>query len=163
MGERFDDVKSILVVEDDSTLRRVLQDNFESRGFEVDAISDGEVGLTHACRGSYDIIVLDVMLPGANGFEICQHVRERGIETPIVMLTAKGQEDDVVRGLIANEQMDFAIECVVDDADVECGGEIDDGGELVSVVLKGTIEDGEISGGADFGGWGSGDWYARRQ
>lgn len=92
-------MKSILIIEDDQTLLRGLCDNFRSRGFDVETASDGEAALRQASRGDADIILLDIMLPEVNGYEICRNVRRAGISTPIVMLTAKGQEDDIVRGL----------------------------------------------------------------
>ena len=90
---------SILIIEDDSSLLRGLCDNFESGGFDVHTATDGESALTAALAGETDIILLDIMLPGINGFEICRQVRSAGLAVPIVMLTAKGQEEDIVRGL----------------------------------------------------------------
>jgi len=90
---------SILIVEDDPAMLRGLKDNFESRGFRVRTASDGEAGLQAALAAEADVVLLDVMLPGVNGYEICRAVRERGIQAPIIMLTAKGQEDDIVLGL----------------------------------------------------------------
>lgn len=92
-------MKSILIIEDDQTLLRGLCDNFKSRGFNVRTASDGNAALQQASRGDADIILLDIMLPEVNGYEICRSVRRAGVTTPIVMLTAKGQEDDIVRGL----------------------------------------------------------------
>ncbi|MBC8350829.1 MAG: response regulator transcription factor [Planctomycetes bacterium] len=90
---------SILIIEDDATLLRGLRDNFMSRGFDVSVATDGTNALDAATQDSTDIILLDIMLPHVNGYEICRRVREAGVETPIVMLTAKGQEDDIIRGL----------------------------------------------------------------
>jgi DNA-binding response OmpR family regulator/tRNA A-37 threonylcarbamoyl transferase component Bud32 len=89
----------VLIIEDDTTLLRGLKDNFESRGYRVDTASDGEAGLEASLRTDPDLIILDIMLPKMNGYEICRAVREQTLETPIIMLTAKGQEDDIVRGL----------------------------------------------------------------
>jgi DNA-binding response OmpR family regulator len=91
--------ESILIVEDDPTLLRALRDNFEFDGYKVLAAADGEAGLQHAVDGRPDLIVLDIMLPKVNGYEICRLVRKAGLEMPILMLTAKGQESDVVLGL----------------------------------------------------------------
>ncbi|MEM7350432.1 MAG: response regulator transcription factor [Acidobacteriota bacterium] len=91
--------ETILIIEDDPTLLRGLKDNFEGRGYRVVTASDGEQGLTETLTGDADLILLDIMLPDVNGFEICQQARGAGIDTPIVMLTARGQEDDTVRGL----------------------------------------------------------------
>ncbi len=90
---------SILIIEDDSTLLRGLKDNFESRGFQVRTESDGRDGLDAALASTPDLIILDIMLPTLNGFEICSELREHDLDVPIIMLTAKGQEEDIIRGL----------------------------------------------------------------
>jgi len=92
-------METILIVEDDSTMLRGLKDNFEYAGYTVITASDGESGLESAMNKSPDLIVLDIMLPKINGYEICRLVREKGITTPIIMLTAKGQESDIILGL----------------------------------------------------------------
>ena len=89
----------VLVVEDEPGLRLTLTDRLSSEGYSVDTASDGEAGLAHASRGGYDLIVLDVMLPRMNGFDVCREVRHRGVTTPILMLTARGQVVDRVVGL----------------------------------------------------------------
>ncbi|MEM9553350.1 MAG: response regulator transcription factor [Acidobacteriota bacterium] len=91
--------ESILIIEDDPVLRRGLVDNFRRRGYAVHAEADGDSGLAAALERAPDLILLDIMLPGVHGFEICRQVRAAGFDMPIVMLTAKGQEDDIVRGL----------------------------------------------------------------
>lgn len=91
--------ESILIVEDDPTLLRGLKDNFEFKGYCVHTASDGEKGLAAAVDGKPDLIVLDLMLPKVNGYEICRLIREEGLDTPILMLTAKGEESDIVLGL----------------------------------------------------------------
>ena len=92
-------METILIIEDDSTMLRGLKDNFEFKGYNVITAADGETGLNAALDSKCDLIVLDIMLPKINGYEICRLVRERKIETPIIMLTAKGQESDIVLGL----------------------------------------------------------------
>ena len=92
-------MQTILIIEDDSTMLRGLKDNFEFKGYGVVTASDGESGLNAALDSHCDLIVLDIMLPKINGYEICRLVRERGIEVPIIMLTAKGQESDILLGL----------------------------------------------------------------
>lgn len=92
-------MQRVLIVEDDLVLSRVLEDNFTLEGYSVKTASDGEAGLEAALGDGADLIVLDIMLPKLNGFEICESVRRRGVETPVIMLTAKGQESDVVLGL----------------------------------------------------------------
>ncbi len=89
----------ILIIEDDAALLRGLVDNFRDRGFHVLKAEDGQRGLDSALTESPDLILLDIMLPKVNGYEICRRIRQHGLEMPIVMLTAKGQEEDIVRGL----------------------------------------------------------------
>src|SRR6266508_169181 len=82
-------VPRVLLVEDEAGLRLTLSDRLVSEGYAVDTASDGEAGLAHAASGAYDLIVLDVMLPRMNGFDVCREVRRRGVTTPILMLTAR--------------------------------------------------------------------------
>ena len=89
----------LLIVEDEPAIARGLTDIFRQHGFDVMAEADGEAGLAAALSAKPDLILLDIMLPRINGFEICRAVREQGIDVPIVMLTAKGREEDIVRGL----------------------------------------------------------------
>lgn len=89
----------ILIVEDDVALLRGLVDNFKAEGFEVISASEGGAGLDAALDEGPDLALLDVMLPEVNGLEICQSIRKEGLEYPVVMLTAKGQESDIVLGL----------------------------------------------------------------
>ena len=91
--------ETVLVIEDDSTMLRVLRDNYAFQGFKVLTASDGEEGVRTALEKRPDLIILDIMLPKANGYEVCRLVREQGLEVPIIMLTAKGQESDIVLGL----------------------------------------------------------------
>jgi DNA-binding response OmpR family regulator len=90
---------SILIVEDDPALLRGLKDNFEAQDYRVHLARDGQEGLSAALANPPDLLVLDIMLPKLNGYEICRAVRARRLEMPIIMLTAKGQEEDIVRGL----------------------------------------------------------------
>jgi DNA-binding response OmpR family regulator len=89
----------ILIVEDEPALLRGLKDTFEAQGYEVLTAQDGEKGLDLALTSDPGLILLDIMLPRVNGYEICRAVRENGLEMPIVMLTAKGQEEDIILGL----------------------------------------------------------------
>jgi len=91
--------ESVLIIEDDPTLLRGLKDNFELRGYSVRCARDGESGLEAALSDPPDLVVLDIMLPKVNGFEVCRLLREPDLDMPIIMLTAKGQEEDIVRGL----------------------------------------------------------------
>jgi DNA-binding response OmpR family regulator len=92
-------MKRILVVEDEAKLRRVLVDFLQSEGYEVIVATDGEAGLELACTQKTDVIILDVMLPKMNGLDMCRSLRERGFKTPILLITAKGEETDKVLGL----------------------------------------------------------------
>ena len=94
-----DDRRRVLVIEDDVDLARALSNLLEDDGFVVAQRHDGEAGFAEALRGSYQVIVLDVMLPKRNGFSVCQDLRNAGIETPLLMLTAKDGELDEVEGL----------------------------------------------------------------
>jgi len=91
--------ETILIIEDDPTMLRGLKDNFEFEGYQVTAAGDGERGLAAALQGKPDLVILDIMLPKINGYEICRLIRKHGLHMPIIMLTAKGQESDVVLGL----------------------------------------------------------------
>ncbi|MHC4843975.1 MAG: response regulator transcription factor, partial [Planctomycetota bacterium] len=92
-------METVLIIEDDSTMLRGLKDNFEFKGYKVFTASDGEEGLKAALNKKPDLILLDIMLPKINGYEICRLVRQEGLEMPIIMLTAKGEESDIVLGL----------------------------------------------------------------
>jgi len=89
----------ILLIEDEPALVRGLSDSLRANGLAVATAMDGEAGLDAAMRGDADLILLDVMLPKVNGYEICRAIREHGLEVPIIMLTARGQERDVILGL----------------------------------------------------------------
>ena len=91
--------KTILIIEDDETLLRGLSDNFSDAGYVVQTANDGRAGLRQAQDDPPDVMLLDIMLPLVNGYELCEKVRQRNLKFPIVMLTAKGQEEDIVRGL----------------------------------------------------------------
>jgi DNA-binding response OmpR family regulator len=91
--------RTLLIIEDDATLLRGLKDNFQNHGFDVRTATDGREGLDAALDGTADLILLDIMLPEINGYEICRRIRHDGLDVPILMLTAKGQEEDIVRGL----------------------------------------------------------------
>src|SRR6266545_4791172 len=90
---------SVLIIEDDPALLRGLKDNFEARHYRVRVACDGREGLSAALASPPDLLVLDVMLPKMNGYEICRAVRAKKLDLPIIMLTAKGQEEDIIRGL----------------------------------------------------------------
>jgi len=92
-------MKKILIIEDDESIRMALEDDFRLENYEVIVAFDGIEGLTKAANSDIDLIILDIMLPGMNGFDICKKLRSQGIRTPVIMLTAKGQEIDRVVGL----------------------------------------------------------------
>jgi DNA-binding response OmpR family regulator len=89
----------ILIVEDDPALLRGVSDNFAARGYHVETAGDGERGLEKARRLRLDLAILDVMLPRINGYEICRHLRQEGSALPVIFVTAKGEESDVLLGL----------------------------------------------------------------
>ncbi len=89
----------ILVIEDEPEMQRGLRDNLEFEGYSVLAVGDGKKGLETIRAKKFDLILLDVMLPGISGFDICKKIREEGITTPVILLTAKGEEVDKVLGL----------------------------------------------------------------
>jgi DNA-binding response OmpR family regulator len=92
-------METILIVEDDSTMLRGLKDNFEIKGHRVKTATDGRLGLKAALAEPPDLIVLDIMLPEMNGFELCDNIRKKNLDMPIIMLTAKGEESDIILGL----------------------------------------------------------------
>ena len=92
-------VFAILIIEDEEDLVRGIKLNLSDEGYEVDWAADGEDGLQKAQEGMYDLIILDIMLPKKNGLDICRELRHKKINTPIIMLTAKGEEVDKVLGL----------------------------------------------------------------
>lgn len=89
----------ILVVDDEQNMRTGLKDNLEFEGYEVETANDGEEGLKKILVNNYDLIILDVMMPKKSGFDVCKETRKNGITTPIILLTAKGEEIDKVVGL----------------------------------------------------------------
>lgn len=91
--------QNILLVEDEQALCMTLSDRLSSEGYNVDCAHDGVEGLEKALRSGYDLILLDVMLPRKNGFDVCREVREAGVATPMIMLTARGDTVDKVIGL----------------------------------------------------------------
>jgi two-component system alkaline phosphatase synthesis response regulator PhoP len=91
--------RHILLVEDEESLILTLQDRLTSEGYRVTVATDGETALDTATRTAFDCLVLDVSLPKKNGFDVCRDLRQRGVQTPILMLTARGQVFDRVLGL----------------------------------------------------------------
>lgn len=91
--------RTVLIVEDDPTLLRVISDNFVSRDYLVVGVEDGNRAIEVAIERNFDLIILDVMLPLANGYEVCRYLRQEKVETPIIFLTAKGEESDILLGL----------------------------------------------------------------
>jgi len=92
-------MEKILIVEDEEHILMALEDDFKLEGYQVTTSSDGNKGLELGMKNEYHAIILDVMLPGINGFEICKKLRQANKNTPIIMLTAKGQEVDKILGL----------------------------------------------------------------
>src|SRR5947199_7380365 len=91
--------KRILLIEDEPGLVLTLSDRLSKEGYAVEAARDGETGLQRAVTEGFDVILLDVMLPRKNGFDVCRDLRQRGVATPVLMLTARTQVVDRVVGL----------------------------------------------------------------
>ena len=92
-------MKRILLVEDEPGLVMTLTDRLQREGYAIETAADGESGLRRASREPFDLVLLDVMLPRMGGFDVCRDLRKRGIDIPIIMLTARGQIVDKVVGL----------------------------------------------------------------
>ena len=91
----------VLIIEDEVLLANSLKVLLESKGFEVEAVYDGESGTEYAELGIYDLLILDVMMPKMNGYEVARTVRAKRCSTPILMLTAKSELEDRIEGLNA--------------------------------------------------------------
>jgi DNA-binding response OmpR family regulator len=91
--------RTVVVVEDEPQMRNILSDNLEFEGYRVVAVDSGERGLQEFERRAVSLLIVDVMLPGMSGFELCQRLRGRGSHVPIIMLTARTQERDRIYGL----------------------------------------------------------------
>ena len=90
---------NILIVEDEPAMLSGLKDNLEFEGYDVDTAIEGDSGLNKILNNHYSLVLLDVMLPNLSGFDICKKARNEGVQTPIILLTAKGEEMDKVLGL----------------------------------------------------------------
>ena len=100
MNDKCNDNKArLLIVEDEVAIRTGLIDVFIYHGYDVDFADNGDDGLAKALTGDFDLILLDVMLPGMNGFEICNRIREQSRDQAIIMLTAKSSDEDIIEGL----------------------------------------------------------------
>jgi two-component system alkaline phosphatase synthesis response regulator PhoP len=91
--------RRILLVEDEPGLVLTLSDRLANEGYHVESVRDGESGFDRAANEAFDLVILDVMLPHKNGFDICRDLRRRSVNTPVLMLTARGQVVDKVVGL----------------------------------------------------------------
>ena len=91
--------RPILIVDDERPMREGLRDNLEFEGYAVDEAADGDAALDKLTNGDYRLVVLDVMMPGRSGFEVLRAARAAGVMTPVILLTAKAEEFDTVRGL----------------------------------------------------------------
>ncbi len=149
---------SILVVEDDPAIRNGLLDVLVFNGFQANGVEDGGDGLEKALQETYDLIILDVMLPTLDGFSICKKVREKKPSQGIVMLTAKGSEDDIVTGFKAGaddyvskpfslREMMVRVEAVLrrsgkrlGDEQVKFGNILFDGKNLTAICGDQTVE-----------------------
>jgi two-component system, OmpR family, alkaline phosphatase synthesis response regulator PhoP len=91
--------QQILVIEDEPTLARLLSYNLTQEGYDTRVVENGAEGLQEALHGPYGLIILDIMLPGMNGFEVLERIRQKGKTTPVIILTARNAEEEVVQGL----------------------------------------------------------------
>jgi two-component system, OmpR family, alkaline phosphatase synthesis response regulator PhoP len=91
--------QKILIIEDEPTLSRLLSYNLGQEGYEVQVVEDGALGLQAAVQNQFDLIMLDIMLHSMNGFEILTKIRQKSIATPVIILTARNAENEVVQGL----------------------------------------------------------------
>jgi len=89
----------VLLIEDEPTLSLLLKERLEKEGYSVSPCHDGDQGLTHGLREPFDLVLLDIKLPGRNGFDVCRELRRHSIKVPILMLTARGDVKDRVKGL----------------------------------------------------------------
>ena len=92
-------MQKVLIIEDEPDMALGLRDNFEYEGYDVLVARDGKEGLSRALADNPDVILLDIMLPKMSGLDVCRQLRSNGVETPVIMLTARGQEIDKVIGL----------------------------------------------------------------
>ena len=88
----------LLLAEDDQAISMLERDYLEMEGYEITAVDNGQAAITEALKGEYDLILLDLMLPGCNGYDVCRLIRDR-IDIPILMVTARTESVDKVRGL----------------------------------------------------------------
>src|SRR5690349_6880223 len=91
--------QKILVIEDEPTLARLLSYNLMQAGYEAKVVDHGNDGLQAALQHPFDLLILDIMLPGINGFEVLSKLRQKGNNTPVIILTARNAEEEVVQGL----------------------------------------------------------------
>ena len=91
--------QKILIIEDEESIRTGLIDVFVYHGYSVHSCDNGSDGLTQALSGTFNLIILDIMLPGIDGFEICERIRQTDRSQPVIMLTAKNSEDEIIQGL----------------------------------------------------------------
>ena len=87
-----------LIVDDDAEIRDFIKTDLEMSGFSIDTATDGQMGLNMALKSDYELIILDVMMPKMDGFEVCQNIRKVNKKVPILLLTAKGAIEDKVKG-----------------------------------------------------------------
>lgn len=95
----MNEMEKILIIEDEEAILMALEDNLKLEGYEVESATDGEKGFSKVKETTFDLIILDIMLPHMDGFEVCKQLRQEAVATPILMLTAKSQEIDKVLGL----------------------------------------------------------------
>jgi len=92
-------MKRILIVEDEPSIALALGADLSREGYDVEVVGDGDSGADKAVKGNYDLVLLDVMLPNMDGFDVCRYIRRAGVQVPVILLTARGQEAEKVLGL----------------------------------------------------------------
>ena len=92
-------MEKILIIEDEATILKALKDNLKDEGYQISTSQDGKKGLEKAIAEDVDLVLLDVMLPGMNGFDVCKSIKLKKIALPVIMLTAKSKEEDKILGL----------------------------------------------------------------
>lgn len=135
----------ILIVEDEPAMRMGLKDNFEFESYDVEMAMDGAEGLEKIKNGTFDLIILDVMMPKMSGFDVCKAVRKLGVLTPIIFLTAKSEEIDKVLGLELGADDYLTKPFSLRELIARVKAILRRSGNVATSVAKGTIQLGRLS------------------
>ena len=156
-NRRDEDMKKILIIEDEPNIRELILYNLKTNGYDGIAAEDGIMGITMVHREKPDLILLDLMLPGKSGYDICKELREEGNNVPIIMITAKTEETDKVTGLESGaddyiskpfgiREMMARIKAVLRRYEAVQGVSLDGGDTVISVDdLKMNVERHEVT------------------